>query len=107
MATPADPLTVSGTLEPDSTRNSTLHGDESMLKEKLKAQVESVEGKPDIAAQDDDFPDGGLRAWLVVGGVRFVLHPTSALRTDLRPGDFRPCVAHSQRTSPYRQRVLR
>ncbi|TEB39436.1 MFS general substrate transporter [Coprinellus micaceus] len=68
MATPADPLAVSGTLEPDSTRNSTLHGDESMLKEKLNAQVESVEGKPDIAARDDDFPDGGLRAWLVVGG---------------------------------------
>ena len=74
MATPADPLAVSGTLEPDSTRHSTLHGHDSVMKEKIDAQVESVEGKPDIAAQDDDFPDGGLRAWLVVGGVRCKLY---------------------------------
>lgn len=70
MATPTDSLVVAGgTLEPDSTRNSTLHGAESVLKEKVDAQVESVEEKQGAAAQDDDFPDGGLRAWLVVGGV--------------------------------------
>ena len=107
MITPADSLTVSGTLEPDSTRNSTLHGDESMLKEKIDAQVESVEGDQDVVAQDDDFPDGGLRAWLVVGGVRFVLHPIVVLRTDSTPRRSRPCAAHSQRMSPHHRPSFR
>lgn len=67
MTATADSLAGSGSAQPPSTRNSTLHGEESVLKEKVDAKVASVEEVRD--AQADDFPDGGLRAWLVVGGV--------------------------------------
>jgi hypothetical protein len=47
---------------------------------------------------DDDFPDGGLRAWLVVVGVRNNLFEFSSLKTDLESLGFLQCfrdVSHS------------
>jgi hypothetical protein len=52
---------------------STPSSKESTIKEKSveKSKVEVVEeGQAEAANTDDDFPDGGLRAWLVVVGVR-------------------------------------
>lgn len=62
----------------------TLNDPESLIKEEreaTRAAIQEPEGK------DDDFPDGGLRAWLVVFGVcysSFVIR--SALLTMVMQG---------------------
>jgi hypothetical protein len=46
------------------------HTNESITNEKEKYTVAEVGvTEVDKAAGDDDFPDGGLRAWLIVVGV--------------------------------------
>ncbi len=64
-------------------RSSTQHLDGPVEKLPLNTKLETPDNLPtddntikgDVAKQKEDFPDGGLRAWLVVFGVCLLLFP--------------------------------
>jgi hypothetical protein len=71
--------------EETSTSDKTAAGNEKVASEYLSATREigtdatSVTAGVEEKKDDDDFPDGGLRAWLVVLGVSVHIIPTTVL----------------------------
>ena len=73
--------------------------DGSILKEKYDLEVQTPVEAISSQNSDDDHPDGGLTAWLIVAGVRLFLYSiVSSQSYDPSPPSFlRRCVIHARR----------